>query len=420
MLWYLISSAFLALGLGFDRVWTSCLLKDVLPPYFTRWLATESVIICPSPKSFVMGILQAFDAINYFFRASNPVPTTAATARLPAYPLAVKNPYLSAWVRGNELLNDAATAQPMFWNGIDLTWPIVARVDGKAYSLFGLPNGAPNITAALTTSVSYTSSHTYVRLTGGSVNFILDFFSPVLPGKNEYARQSLPYSYLTVTATTTRHHAPEVQVMSAIDYSWTAQYGASELNYTETKSSGFYQWSNPNEIPFTEEKDMATYGTVLFAADFQGNMTAGCGLSEDVFSTFVCQGSFHNDTLQGECQGGNLAGISKGLGKIGRTAKSAKFVVGFDRENAISYLNETQTGFYRTQWPTIPEAIDYFLLEYSSFFESSLSFDASVRTRAEYVSDSFGCKYADMVEASVRQVFGGMDLTVRYRGSECM
>lgn len=359
-----------------------------------------------------MGLLHAFDVISRSFRASSVVPTTAATARLPAYPLAVKNPYLSAWVRGNELLDDATTAKPMFWNGIDLTWPIIARVDGAAYSLFGLPNGAPNVTAALTSSVSYTSSHTYVRLTGGSVNFVLDFFSPVLPGKDDYARQSLPYSYLTVTATTTRYRAPEVQVMSAIDYSWTAQYGASDLNYTETGSSGFFQWSNANEIPFTEERDMATYGTVLFAADFGDDMSAGCGLLEDVFASFVEQGSFDNQTLQGECESGNLAGISKNLGTIGRTATSARFVVGFDREKAISYLNETQTGFYRTQWPSIPEAIDYFLNDYSSFFRSSLSFDASIRTRAEYVSDSYGSKYADIVEASVRQVFGGMDLTV--------
>lgn len=340
------------------------------------------------------------------------VPTTASTARLPAYPLAVKSPYLSTWVPGNQLFESAAASQPMFWNGIPLTWPVLARVDGEPYALFGFPGGAPNVTEAVTESVSYTASHTYVRVKAGSANVVLDFFSPVLPGADEYAEQSLPYSYLTVSASSSSRTPPEVQVMSGIDYSWTAQNGASSLNYTTTDSAGFYQFHNPNEILFTEQRDMATWGSVLFAASSANNMTHNCGATVDMIATFFAAGTLNQKTSSKSCNATDLAGIAKNLGTIGQTASSATFVVGFDRVQAISYLNESQTGFYRTKWPTISKAINYVLASYPAFFSGSTSFDAAIRAKAEDVSSSFGCKYADIVEASVRQTFGGMDLTV--------
>ncbi|KAK5173833.1 uncharacterized protein LTR77_002514 [Saxophila tyrrhenica] len=357
-----------------------------------------------------MGLFGALNAMGSL-SATRSIPATAATAHLPAYPLAVKSPYLSTWVPGRQVLSNAATSQPMFWNGIPLTWPVLARVDGETYSLFGLPSGAANITEATTNSVSYTSSHTYVRLTAGSANVVLDFFSPVLPGADEYAKQSLPYSYLTVSASSTNQSPPDVQVMSGIDYSWTSQKGASGLNYTTTDSAGFFQFYNPNQIRFTEQRDMATYGSVLFAASEAGNMTHGCGAAADLLAAFSATGALERRARR-QCNATDLASLTKNLGTIGHTASSATFVVGFDRVYAINYLNEPQTGFYRTKWPTIPEAIDYVLSSYQSFLSGSLSFDAAVKTKAERVSRSFGCKYADIVEASVRQTFGGMELTV--------
>lgn len=137
-------------------------------------------------------------------------------------PLAVKSPYLSTWVPGYQM-NDSAHAQPEFWAGQPLTWVsrttmlsvepdsdsrdqiVSARVNGKTYSLFGNPEDVGNTTAATTESVSFTSSHTFVNLKAGAANVTLDFFSPVLPRKEDYVRQSLPYSYLTVTAGKSKH-----------------------------------------------------------------------------------------------------------------------------------------------------------------------------------------------------------------------
>ena len=334
--------------------------------------------------------------------------TQAASVSLPSYPLAVKHPYLSAWLPGNQAPNVAAS-QPQFWTGQSLNWPVLARINGQAYSLFGVPDAVSGIVAATTQSVSYTSSHTYFRLLAGAAEITLDFFSPVLPKAEDYVRQSLPYSYLTVSVVSTNGKTLSVQVLSGIDQTWTAQGGASQLNFTSSGSAEYFQFHNRSEIKFTEANDMATYGTVVFATSAGAGLTSTCGAASTVYSTFVKTGAL---TQSRTCSGESLAAFASNLGKIAGAAKNFTFAVGFDRTDAIDYLGQTQTGYYRSQWPTISGAVQYFLKDYSNALAQSFAFDNEIRSKSEAVSTAFGTQYADIVEASVRQTFGALELTV--------
>ncbi|RMY42419.1 hypothetical protein D0865_11984 [Hortaea werneckii] len=336
----------------------------------------------------------------------------ASTASLPSYPLAVKNPYLSTWVPGYQM-NDSAHARPEFWAGQPLTWIVLARVNGKTYSLFGNPEDVGNTTAAMTESVSFTSSHTFVNLTAGAASVTLDFFSPVLPKKQDYVRQSLPYSYLTVTAAPSGDEEIDVQIFSAIGHTWTAQNDAASLNHSSYGSAEYFQFYNPSQIPYTEVDDMATYGSVLFGTIPNAGVTHRCAPAHMTINQFDTLGRLADNDLS--CSGSDLAALSKDIGSVRKhsTAK-ATFAVGLDRQKAINYLGKTQTGLYRSVWPTEAEAIEYFLQDYESAHNTSLSFDAEVRARSRSVSDSFGDKYADIVEASVRQTFGAIELTASF------
>lgn len=365
-----------------------------------------------SPPSFLMPFfsIASFISTLVFSLLSSAPTTQGTTISLPSYPLAVKHPYLSTWVPGKQIV-DSPSARPQFWNGQNLTWPILARVDGTTYALFGVPEPFDNVLNAVTDSVSYTSSHTLVNLHAGDADFTLDFFSPVLPASEDFARQSLPYSYLTVSANTHDGHEVNVQILSGIDQTWTNQNGAARLNYTETKSAQYFQFHNPNEILFTETNEaMATYGTVVWSTNSGEGTSHSQGAAADIISGFAKTGKLVAD------DGGNtrnLAALSQDLGKVsGSNKKSATFAVGFDRTDAINYLGNTQTGYYRSRWPTISEAVEFFLQDYSNVNSESNSFDKEVRKRSEAVSDVFGEQYADLIEASVRQTFGALELTV--------
>ncbi|KAK5113984.1 hypothetical protein LTR62_003107 [Meristemomyces frigidus] len=331
-----------------------------------------------------------------------------AKVSLPSYPLAVKSPYLSAWVPGNQLI-DAATAQPVFWQGQSLTWPVLARVGKKTYALFGLPHHE-HIRSATTTGVNYTSTHTLIELTAGSVQFTLDFLSPVCPGVDDYAEQSLPYSYLTLTATNTDRKPISVQVLSGIDRTWTAQNGADNINYTTSGDVGYFSFHNSNQVIFAENNEMARYGTIVFGMLTGHHVTSTCCAAKEVYSTFA-----HNGKLKARetCNLTDLAAMSYDLGKITPGASSsATFAVGLDRVEAIDFLGEAQTGYYRSKWPTTSAALAYFLDNYESAYQASMHLDALIRSKAEAVSSTFGNQYADLVEASVRQTFATFELTV--------
>jgi len=333
---------------------------------------------------------------------------------LPSYPLAVKSPYLSAWLPGNQT-SDVATAQPQFWAGQNLTWAILARIDSITYSLFGLPHAPAGTVAAKTLGISYTSTHTVISLLAGTTFITLDFFSPVFPEPADYARQSLPYSYLTVSAKSTTSRTHRVQILSAIDQTWTAQKGASDLSYAATRSVGYFTFYNPAAIHFTEEDDMATYGSVIYATLTKGaNMSHACRPAAEMYATFAQTGSIKNN---GICTATDLAGLSQALGLVGKKATNVTFAIGFDRANAVNFLGSPQTALYRSKWPTVPTALDYVFTDYSDASSASWEFDHEIRSRSEAVSKSFGKQYADIVEASVRQCFGAMELTVSGRHS---
>jgi hypothetical protein len=110
----------------------------------------------------------------------------------PSYPLAVRNPYLSAWMPSDRVQN-LPSSEPQFWAGQELGWSVIVRVDGEAYSLMGVSDlGSSNIIPATVRRAEFTTTHTLFDLTAGGIAFTLDFFSPVSP--SNYLRHSLPFS----------------------------------------------------------------------------------------------------------------------------------------------------------------------------------------------------------------------------------
>ena len=195
----------------------------------------------------------------------------------PSYPLAVRNPYLSgenifsaiptisltlglAWLPGNQTAN-LPSANPEFWTWQELTWSVMARVDGQTYSLFGVPVPVSGVTPGSFQSADYTSTHTTFIVSAGSAMFKLDFFSPVAP--QDYVRQSLPLSYLTVSACGVDGATPAIQIYSDIDNSWTGQFGENVITswgYSLSEDSVHVFTLTPGNIAtYSEVDDMAQW-----------------------------------------------------------------------------------------------------------------------------------------------------------------
>ncbi|ROW08289.1 hypothetical protein VMCG_03191 [Cytospora schulzeri] len=330
-------------------------------------------------------------------------PSRAGTSSISSYPLAVRNPYLSTWLPGN-VSSDAPRAEVQFWQGQTIYWPVFARVDGVTYYCLSEVNGVLNATAATQTGIEFTATHTIITLTAGAATVTLDFFSPVSP--SNYIRQSLPYSYLTVNVTSPS--ARNIQIFSGVDDSWSGFSGDLSAD-VQTGTDGdtvFFNVSNPNQTLFTENNQMAAWGSIVFGSKpaASSTLTYQYATRSAVQQAFVTDGVLANTaTSYGE---NYVFGLSHDFGST--TSASATFAVGYDRSHLVNFLGTSYSGYYMSKYPTPASALPAFLADYESAYAESLTFDDRVVTAGE----AFSTNYTDLLEQSVRQVYGAMDLVI--------
>ncbi|KAG6869300.1 hypothetical protein C0993_000053 [Termitomyces sp. T159_Od127] len=150
--------------------------------------------------------------------AAQAVTWTATPFNPASVPLAVRTPYLSAWLPqgAGAALNDV---WPTFWTGQILGWAGLVKVDGTAYSFLGTPNvpGATYIKATQR-SLQFTTTQSIFVLSAGPIDITVTFLSPV--ESTDLVKQSTPFAYMAVSAASTDGAAHSVQVYSDISAEW--------------------------------------------------------------------------------------------------------------------------------------------------------------------------------------------------------
>ncbi|KAJ5703063.1 hypothetical protein N7488_010611 [Penicillium malachiteum] len=322
----------------------------------------------------------------------------------PSYPLAVRNPYLSTWMPSDRI-ERLPYSNSQFWAGQELGWSVIVRVNGQAFSLMGVPDLETNgILPAKVHLAEFTATHSLFDLTAGPVSLTLDFFSPVSP--SNYVRQSLPFSYLTVQVT--RSYGDDIQIYSDIDGRWAGREHSTVQVFEQHDDLGIHFLSVEDAVPYTEGNDMALWGQVVLASrpENVSSLSALAGERKTVRKYFADGG----DLSSGEStwSSGGVVALAHDLGTVVGGA-SVSFAVGYERKEAINYLGEAYTGYYRAEYPTTHEAVSFFLDDYEDAFWESLDFDRELKT---FGTATAGSKYAEILALSTRQAYGGIDLTI--------
>ncbi|PYI02947.1 DUF1793-domain-containing protein [Aspergillus sclerotiicarbonarius CBS 121057] len=277
----------------------------------------------------------------------------------PSYPLAVRSPYLSTWMPSDQV-ETLPYAEPQFWAGQSLTWSVMARVSGRTYSLMGVKNPGENIRPAIVRSAKYTATHSIFTLSAGSTIFTLDFFSPISP--SNYLRQSLPFSYLTVSV--------------AIDGRWTGRPQNTTRGFIITGCTHVFSLGVNDGIPYSEADDMATWGDAVFASRPSDS-------SRVSFSSGK-QGDVHDKNPP--WVPGGIVALAHDLGTVDRL-RTVTFAVG-----------HPYTGFYRSQYPDTHHAVSHFLKDYPAAHHESWALDMEMNIQA--------------TKAGARQAYGGIEVTI--------
>ncbi|MCJ1462340.1 hypothetical protein MMC07_000940 [Pseudocyphellaria aurata] len=323
--------------------------------------------------------------------------------RPPSYPIAVRNPYLSAWLPGNQTA-DLPSATPQFWAGQDLTWAVLARVDDVTYNLFGVPSAPSNTVSASLLDATYTATHTIFTLAAGDATFRLDFLSPVSP--KDYVRQSLPFSYLTVFASSKQ--SSRIQIYSDVDETWTGQTGKTVAEATDAGSTTVFQLTVANAVVYSENWDQALWGQVVFASRRSSSsvLTARSGSATSVRGQFVSSGALSG--ASSSYAANDVVGLAHDLGSVS-TEQSVTFAIGYTRDAEVNYRGTARTGYYRATYPDPVSAVGHFLDDYAGAAAESKSIDSTLNDRAVKAA---GTKYSDILALSTRQAWGAIDVTI--------
>lgn len=353
----------------------------------------------------------------------------------PSYPLAVRNPYLSsklptlsiasftpvralpqfcfgllltllpAWLPGNEVANlPSAVAQ--FWQGQQLTWSVIARVDGKTYSLFGVPRPGDRIQPASLVSADFSATHTTFTVTASDVKFVLDFFSPVSP--HNYVRQSMPFSYLTVSTSSLKSGTPSVQIYSDMDNSWVGQFGDNiQLDWkwdTTQESTQVFTLSQKGTAKFSENADMALWGTAAYCTrENASKLSNAVGNVDEVRNSFAANGSLDGG---GGFRPGSVFAYSHDLGSLEGT-ENVTFVIGNVRDPAVNYHGVDRSNYWQSVCKDINCGCVHALDDLHAADEESRNLDAYL-AGAKVGS----ANHSDILVLSTRQTFATLELTI--------
>ncbi|KAL8829606.1 MAG: hypothetical protein Q9170_006092 [Blastenia crenularia] len=281
----------------------------------------------------------------------------------------------------------------------------MARVNGQTFSLLGVPTLPDGVRAASIVNAEYTATHTVFSLLAGNVSIKLDFLSPVSP--SDYLRQSLPFSYLTITAANTA--GDDIQVYVDLDETWTGQSGSTAANSSASGSTSVFQLSVDGAQTYTQNAmDQALWGEVVFASrpSNSSKISVQSGDAASVRGLFASNGTLSDSTPA--YSAGDVVAIAQNLGSVASSA-SVTYAIGYTRDAAVNYLGNARASYYSATYKDSISAVNHFLDDYADAEAEASSMDSNIDSKA---TSTAGANYSDIVTLSVRQAYGAADLTI--------
>ncbi|KAI0723177.1 DUF1793-domain-containing protein [Earliella scabrosa] len=331
----------------------------------------------------------------------------------PSVPLAVRTPYLSAWLaQGSGTALNAAW--PTFWTGSILGWAGYVKVDGTAYNWLGAPNVA-GASKATQKSLTFTSTQSTFVMTAGPIDLTINFLSPVEP--SDLVNQSLPFSYYTVSAASNDGNAHSVQIYTDISAEWVTGDNSLRAKWsTATGNVLTHQVQLASQSTFGEIGDHIQQGSAFHATLNTQGATWQTGEDVVVRAQFINNGRLANtaDTqFRAVSDRWPVFAFAHDLGSVRAVTAPTVFVLGHVRDPAVQYITanngrQDRSFLFWTKFSTVAQAIDTFIHDHANALARARAFDAKVKADASRISSD----YADIVSLSIRQAFGACEITI--------
>lgn len=326
--------------------------------------------------------------------------------------------YLSTWLPASSLPG----TWPTFWNGRTTAITGLVVVDGTTYTWCGAPS--ENFTLATQTALVVTATQSTYTLTAGPVTLTASFFSPVDPASLQ--RQSVPMSYITVTAAANDGGSHAVSIYLDISAEWAHGDDTQEVSWGQQTAGSLNVLTVTPSSPsvLAEYNDQASWGTVVWATDNVTGLTWQTG--QDVVVRGKAAGGAlpdTNDTSQPRAINDDwpVFGLMRDLGTITATPSAEVVVcIGHVRQPAVSYLGTNLSPYWTTYWSSWQDMLTWFRGDLPAALQTCSATDTAVN---EWAGEQLGSgsavaqQYAAITSLALRQAFGGTELVASPAGA---
>ncbi|KAL0578374.1 hypothetical protein V5O48_003626 [Marasmius crinis-equi] len=330
-----------------------------------------------------------------------------------AYPLAVRSPYLNAWISTRNDTKSLAQSWIYHWDDKSvMAWEGLVRVDGTAFRWLGKSNHG-NQTTLLTSEITPTRSK--FTISAGLVQLNVTFLSPIEP--SDWVLQSLPFVYLTVDVISTDGEPHDVQLYSDVSGEWLSGDRDSTISWGSTTSDKtiYHQAARLQTRSMTEINNVAEDSTLYFGTTASSSSTWRIGTDTDVRGAFVANGTLTNtkdSQFRAIKQRWPVFAHAFDLGNVTNSPSSTVLSFGLIRDPVITYStgvnSRNRSPYYRSRWNDMGEVVNFFTQDYENATKRADELDQKIMKDASAISNN----YADLVALSARQAMAGIDITI--------
>ncbi|HEX6450277.1 MAG TPA: DUF5127 domain-containing protein, partial [Trebonia sp.] len=265
------------------------------------------------------------------------------------------------------------------------------------------------------TGLTVTPTRSVFTLEGGGVGVTVEFLSPVEPG--DLRRQSVPMSYVMISARGIDGKAHDVQIYMDMTGEWCSGDASQQITWAPAQVSpagaaALRAWTVQlaNQQPLTEQNQQAAWGTWVWATPDGPDLTYQSGQDLVVRAQFVNTGQLadSNDTnYRAISDNWPVFGFAADLGSLGASPRQVQFSVGHVRTPAVSYLGQDLQPLWTTYFPAWQDMLAFFHADLAAARQRAGRLDAKI---TEDAVQAGGTAYAGLCAIALRQAYGGTEL----------
>ncbi|KAH9066439.1 hypothetical protein EDB87DRAFT_1828453 [Lactarius vividus] len=342
-------------------------------------------------------------------------------------PLAVRSPYLNCWGALIPSGGDGIQATTPFsytqrhpdWDPslerFDLV--VLVRVDNKTFVFLG-PEFDPTISLVNLTNVVISPTQTMLTAEAGFMQINLTFLNPIEPG--DWVKQSIPLSYMSLTAKSLDGAVHAVQVYSDLSAVWVSGNQSQGIYWTGINDDGVIGHSvkrqNPT-LPAVELDVHTEWGTLYHIMEKGDNITWKYANESVTRNLFLQNGVLDATGIQPFDRlnpNSIVFAMSRDLGTIQATQDPIVWVVGYTTDPVINYTDlsgtppQKRSSFYQIQYSNDLSLIVDFMNDFANASSRAQKLDQKILQDAAPISGLLG----NLVSFATAQVYSSTQLTV--------